>query len=177
MNKCLDWRIIMNNEEKNTITAEETNVPLNGNEVDYISEIQKLKANTVSLDDYNRLKADNKKLINALATGEGLGSTEPTKPTPEYIQSLRNKLFNRDGGLGNAEFFQAAVELRNALIANGEPDFFLTKGQVVTINDIDDANALGDALTECFQYSKGDSDVATAELMRRTVETPIPRRK
>lgn len=166
-----------NNEEKITITSEETSIPLNGNETDYIAEIQKLKANTVSIDDYNRLKNDNKKLINALATGEGLGSTEPTKPTAEYIQSLRNKLFNRDGGLGNAEFFQAAVELRNALIANGEPDFFLTKGEVVTINDIDDANALGNALNECLQYAKGDSDVATAELMRRTVETPIPRRK
>lgn len=167
----------MNNEEKITITSEETVMPLTDNSPDYISEIQKLKANTVSLDDYNRLKNDNKKLINALATGEGLGSTEPTKPTAEYIQSLRNKLFNRDGGLGNAEYFQAAVELRNALIANGEPDFFLTKGEVVTINDIDDANALGNALNECLQYAKGDSDVATAELMRRTVETPIPRRK
>lgn len=168
----------MNTEKEITITSEETSIPLNtGNETDYIAEIQKLKANTVSIDDYNRLKNDNKKLINALATGEGLGSTEPTKPTAEYIQSLRNKLFNRDGGLGNAEFFQAAVELRNALIANGEPDFFLTKGEVVTINDIDDANALGNALNECLQYAKGDSDVATAELMRRTVETPIPRRK
>ena len=56
----------MNTEKEITITSEETSIPLNtGNEPDYITEIQKLKASTVSLDDYNRLKADNKKLINA----------------------------------------------------------------------------------------------------------------
>ena len=80
-----------NNEEKITITSEETSIPLNGNETDYIAEIQKLKANTVSIDDYNRLKADNKKLINALASGETIGSTEPSNPE-KNINELRNKL-------------------------------------------------------------------------------------
>ena len=80
----------MNNEKEITITSEETSIPLNGNETDYIAEIQKLKANTVSIDEYNRLKADNKKLINALATGEGVATATPE---PEKnINELRNKL-------------------------------------------------------------------------------------
>ena len=90
----------MNNEKEVNIISEETNVPLNGNETDYIAEIQKLKASTVSIDDYNRLKADNKKLINALATGETIGSTEPSNPE-KNINELRNKLLKEGRNLNN----------------------------------------------------------------------------
>ena len=130
MNKCLDWRIIMNNnEEKITITSEETSTPINGNETDYIAEIQKLKASTVSIDDYNRLKADNKKLINALATGEGVATAAPE---PEKnINDLRNKLLKDGSNLNNLEYVKTAVELRDALIAQGQRDPFLPYGEGV----------------------------------------------
>ena len=103
----------MNNEKEITITSEETSIPLNGNETDYIAEIQKLKASTVSIDDYNRLKADNKKLISALASGETIGSTEPSNPE-KNINELRNKLLKNGSNLNNLERRQMVIDMYDA---------------------------------------------------------------
>ena len=167
----------MNNEEKITITSEETPTQLNGNETDYIAEIQKLKASTVSIDDYNRLKNDNKKLINALATGEGVATAAPE---PEKnINELRNKLLKDGSNMNNLEYVQAAVELRDALIAQGQRDPFLPYGEGVlpTAEDIECANRVASVYKECIEYADGDPDIFTSELQRRTVDAGPIRRK
>ena len=169
----------MNNEKEITITSEETSIPLNtGNEPDYIAEIQKLKANTVSLDDYNRLKADNKKLINALATGETIGSTEQSNPE-KNINDLRNKLLKNGSNLNNLEYVKTAVDLRDALIAQGQKDPFLPYGEGVlpTAEDVECANRVASVFKECIDYADGDPDIFTSELQRRTVDAgPIKRK-
>ena len=167
-----------NNEKEVNIISEETNVSLNGNETDYIAEIQKLKASTVSIDDYNRLKADNKKLINALATGETLGSTEPSNPE-KNINELRNKLLKEGSNLNNLEYVQTAVELRDALIAQGQKDPFLPYGEGVlpTAEDVECANRVANVYKECIEYADGDPDIFTSELQRRTVDAGPIRRK
>ena len=169
----------MNNEKEITTTSEETSTTLNtGNEPDYIAEIQKLKANTVSIDDYNRLKADNKKLINALATGEGLGSTEQSNPE-KNINELRNKLLKDGSNLNNLEYVKTAVDLREALIAQGQRDPFLPYGEGVlpTTEDIECANRVASVFKECIEYADGDPDIFTSELQRRTVDAGPIRRK
>ena len=166
-----------NNEKEITITSEETSTPLNGNEADYIAEIQKLRANTVSLDDYNRLKADNKKLINALATGEGVATAAPE---PEKnINDLRNKLLKEGSNLSNLEYVKTAVDLRDALIAQGQKDPFLPYGEGVipTAEDVECANRVANIYKECIEYADGDPDIFTSELQRRTVDAgPIKRK-
>ena len=166
-----------NNEEKITITSEETSTQLNGNETDYIAEIQKLKANTVSIEEYNRLKNDNKKLINALATGEGVAAAAPE---PEKnINDLRNKLLKDGSNLNNLEYVQTAVELRDALIAQGQRDPFLPYGEGVlpTAEDVECANRVASVYKECIEYADGDPDIFTSELQRRTVDAGPIRRK
>ena len=167
-----------NNEEKITITSEETNTQLNGNETDYIAEIQKLKANTVSIDDYNRLKADNKKRISALASGETIGSTEPSNPE-KNINELRSKLLKNGSNLNNLEYVKTAVDLRDALIAQGQRDPFLPYGEGVipTAEDVECANRVANIYKECIDYADGDPDIFTSELQRRTVDAgPIKRK-
>ena len=167
----------MNNEEKITITSEETPTQLNGNETDYIAEIQKLKSNTVSIDDYNRLKADNKKLINALASGEGVATATPE---PEKnINELREKLLKDGSNLNNLEYVKTAVDLRDALIAQGQRDPFLPYGEGVlpTAEDVECANRVANIYKECIDYADGDPDIFTSELQRRTVDAGPIRRK
>lgn len=168
----------MNTEKEITTTSEETNVSLNGNETDYIAEIQKLKANTVSIDDYNRLKNDNKKLITALASGETIGSTEPSNPE-KNINDLRNKLLKNGSNLNNLEYVKTAVDLRDALIAQGQRDPFLPYGEGVlpTAEDIECANRVASVYKECIEYADGDPDIFTSELQRRTVDAGPIRRK
>ena len=168
---------MINGEEKITITSEETSIPLNGNETDYIAEIQKLKANTVSIDDYNRLKADNKKLINALASGEGVATAAPE---PEKnINELRSKLLKNGSNLNNLEYVKTAVDLRDALIAQGQRDPFLPYGEGVlpTAEDVECANRVANVFKECIDYADGDPDIFTSELQRKTIDaSPIKKK-
>ena len=165
---------MINGEEKVIGTTE---VPvIEDNTKDYIEEIQKLKEGTVSKEEYMKLKEENKKLINSLATGEGFGAT-PAAPIPD-VDNLRNKLFNSEG-LSNLDYCTTAIELREALIASGKPDPFLPVGHeiVPTASDIESAERVAQNLKECIDYAQGNSDIFTDELQRRLVDSTPRRRK
>lgn len=160
-------------EEENVVTVED-------NTNDYIDQIKKLKENSVSKDDYNKLKADNKKLIDALANGTPMeGVVEPKVSAVENINNLRSKLFGKGDNLTNLDYCKAAVELRDALIEKGERDPFLPFGHnvVATESDHETANRVASVMKECINYADGDSDIFTNELQRRTVDVVMPKKK
>ena len=160
------------NENENVVVEDNTN--------DYIDQIKKLKESSVSKDDYNKLKADNKKLIDALANGTQLeGKVEPKIDAVEKINELRKKLFGKGNNLNNLEYCKTAVELRDALIENGNRDPFLPFGHnvVTTESDNESAERVASVLKECIEYADGDSDIFTNELQRRSVDVVIPKKK
>ena len=139
---------MINGEEKITITSEETS------------------------------KADNKKRINALASGETIGSPESSNPE-KNINELRSKLLKNGSNLNNLEYVKTAVDLRDALIAQGQRDPFLPYGEGVipTAEDVECANRVANIYKECIDYADGDPDIFTSELQRRTVDAgPIKRK-
>ena len=159
---------------------ENVNVVVEDNTNDYIDQIKKLKESSVSKDDYNKLKADNKKLIDALANGTQLeGKVEPKIDAVENINNLRKKLCGKGNNLNNLEYCKTAVELRDALIENGENDPFLPFGHnvIATDSDIETANRVATVMKECIDYADGDSDIFTNEMQRRTVDISIPKKK
>ena len=159
---------------------EEENVVVEDNTNDYIEQIKRLKESSVSKDDYDKLKADNKKLIDALANGTQLeGKVEPKIDAVENINNLRKKLFSKGNDLDNLEYCKTAVELRDALIEKGERDPFLPFGHdvVATDSDYESANRVATVIKECIDYADGDSDIFTNELQRRTVDVVIPKKK
>ena len=159
---------------------ENVNVVVEDNTNDYIEQIKKLKESSVSKDDYNKLKADNKKLIDALASGTQVeGVVEPKVSAVENINNLRKKLFSKGNDLSNLEYCKTAVELRDALIKNGERDPFLPFGHnvVATDSDHETAERVATIMKECINYADGDSDIFTNELQRRTVDVVIPKKK
>lgn len=163
---------IPENENENVVVEDNTN--------DYIDQIKKLKENSVSKDDYNKLRLDNKRLIDALANGTQLeGKVEPKIDAVENINNLRKKLFSKGSNLDNLEYCKTAVELRDALIENGERDPFLPFGHnvVATDSDHETANRVATVMKECIDYADGDSDIFTNELQRRTVDVVIPKKK
>ena len=160
-------------EEENVVTVED-------NTNDYIEQIQRLKDTSVSKDDYNKLKADNKRLIDALANGTSVeGKVEPKTSAVEKINENRKKLFSKGNDLNNLEYCKAAVELRDALIEKGERDPFLPFGHnvVATDSDYETANRVATVMKECIDYADGDSDIFTNELQRRTVDVVMPKKK
>ena len=159
---------------------EEENVVVEDNTNDYIEQIKKLKESSVSKDDYNKLKADNKKLIDALANGTQIEDAVGSKISAvENINELRKKLFGKGNNLNNLEYCKTAVELRDALIEKGERDPFLPFGHdvVATESDYESAERVANVMKECIDYADGDSDIFTNELQRRTIDVVIPKKK
>ena len=157
------------NEENTNQNAVEDNTP------DYIGEIQKLRDNTVSKEDYERLREENKRLISSLANGESIGIEPKAKPD---INELRKKVFENEHQ-SNLEYWENVLNLRQALIDSGKNDQFLTYGHkiVPTTEDVECANRVAEVVKECIEYADGDSQLFTNELNRRTVDVALPRKK
>ena len=149
------------------------------NTQDYLAAIKELKENSVNRSEYEKLRAENKKLIDAVVNGQpGQEEQVVVKHSKEQIDDLRNDLFNSPRELTNLEFITKTMELREALMENGEPDPFLPVGKQIspTRDDIEGAEKVAQVYKECIEYAEGDSEVFTNELMRRTRDVKLPRK-
>ena len=157
--------------QNNTELEKDANVV---DDTDYIEAIKTLKENSVDRAKYEALRADNKRLLDAVVNGQTVENT--VKPQVD-IQALRNELFNKENQT-NLQYVENALKLRTALIESGEQDPFLPYGSkiVPTDEDIATANRVAAVLQECIDYADGDSAIFTNEVQRRTVDT-APRRK
>lgn len=162
---------------------EEKEVSVSGtvedNTQDYLAAIKELKENSVNRSEYEKLRAENKKLIDTVVNGlPGQEEQVVVKHSKEQIDDLRNDLFNSPRELNNLEFITKTMELREALMENGEPDPFLPVGKQIspTRDDIEGAEKVAQVYKECIEYAEGDSEVFTNELMRRTRDVKLPRK-
>ena len=163
--------------------AEEKEISVTGtvedNTQDYLAAIKELKEKSVDRSEYDKLRAENKKLIDAVVNGQpGQEEQVVSKHSKEQIDELRNDLFNSPKELSNLEYITKAMELREALMENGEPDPFLPVGKQIspTRDDIEGAEKVAQVYKECIEYAEGDSEVFTNELMRRTRDVKLPRK-
>lgn len=150
-----------------TTTVEEMN-----NE-QYIAAIEEMKANTVSRDAYNKLRNENKQLLDALVSGKEIPQEPVNKPSAD---DLRKKLFGGED-MSNLEYVETVLSLRNSLIGAGERDPFLPYGDKVDITpeQIDAAEKVAAGLQEMVDFAEGDSGVFSAEYQRRVKDVAIPR--
>lgn len=157
----------------------ETNVSQQDNvndSIDYIEAIKEMKQNSVNRAEYDKLKKENKQLLDALVDGKEI---EIKKEEPVDISKLRKELFNKDSQLSNLDYVSSALKLRNALIEKGERDPFLPYGEKVTLTaeHYDKADQVATVLQECVDFADGDSGIFSAELQRRTKDAmPVIRR-
>ena len=98
-----------------------------------------------------------------------------------YIENVKDKNLDWQNGEDelNLEYVKTAVELRDALIAQGQKDPFLPYGEGIlpTAEDVECANRVANVYKECIEYADGDPDIFTSELQRRTVDAgPIKRK-
>lgn len=134
---------------------------------DYVSAIKEIKENSVDRSKYDALKAENKKLLNAIVNGQEVEGQE-TKPAHRDPAEIRKELFGKEHS--NLEYAKLSLELRNSLIAKGERDPFLPYGEQIspTPEDIEKAEKAAQIYQECIDYADGDSKLFTQELQRRT---------
>lgn len=139
-------------------------------EPDYIQQIEDLRANSVSKADYDKLKAEHNRAMNALING---GQMDDPKAEKVDKDALRKELFSQDNGLSNLEVWQKTLTLRQAIIDDGGTDPFLPQGQKIapTAEDVEAVNRVAKVVQECIDYANGDSRIFTNELDRRTIDT------
>ena len=137
---------------------------------DYLAAINELKQNSVNREDYNKLKAENKKLLDSIVNGTPV---EVQSPQRKSIEELRAAYLKEDQT--NLEYISNTLKLREALISEGKPDPFLPIGEQIlpTDEDVAAANKVAAVLQECVDYAEGDSAVFTNELQRRLVDVKI----
>lgn len=147
---------------------EEKEEILNDDE-DYINTIKELKENSVSKDEYNKLRNRNKQLLETLKNGQSLEEKFEKKPDIEQIKARFL------GYRTNLDYVKDVLELRNAVIESGKPDPFLplSKRFAITQDDINSANKTAKILQECVDESKGSSELFTALFKDRLVDNKI----
>lgn len=161
----------------------ETKVEPNGNvetiDADnYIDIVTKLKENTVSKEDYEKLQKENKKLANTIANGLTVQPKEEPKKAEVDINELRKNFLKENQS--NLEYAENVLALRNALMEkNPEDDPFLPKGHNINATEQDkiDAQNVADVLEQCIELADGNSDAFTIALQNRMVDIKLPKRK
>ena len=140
---------------------------------DYIAAIKELKEKSVDRQKYEQLKAENKKLLEAVVNGQEV-NVQPENKMRD-VDEIRKELFNSEKDLNNLEYITLSLELRDALIAKGEPDPFIPVGKQIapTRDDVEAAERVATVFKECVEYADGDSEIFTNELQRRTKDVKI----
>lgn len=138
-------------------------------EPDYIEQIEQLRANSVPKEQYEKLRTEHNRAMNALING---GQIEDPNAKPVDKDAIRKELFSQDNGLSNLEVWQKTLTLRQAILDEGGNDPFLPQGQKIapTAEDVEAANRVAKVVQECIDYADGDSRIFTNELDRRTVD-------
>ena len=154
----------MIDEELNNVTSQTTE-QIDNNQ--YIEALNQLKANSVDKADYDKLKAENKKLLDSIVNG-----TEVALPAneKESIDDLRKKLANSsEDGISSLEYADTALKLRQRLLEEGQEDPFVAHGSQYspTQLDYDRANRVAAILQDCVDNAEGDDATFLAELKKR----------
>lgn len=168
------------NENEKILLNSESGEEMSNDSVDYIKAINEMKQNSVSREQYEKLKKENKELLDTLINGGQVEMVDPAnKPS---ISELRKELFSKeaaDKGMTNLEFVEKSLELRNAIIESGGVDPFLPVGRGIelTRDDYEAAEFTAQQFQECIDIAQGNSEVFTNELMRRTIDNSLPTAK
>ena len=157
----------MTDEEMKTVETGAVDDP----QQDYLEAIKNLKQNTVDKAKYEQSEAERKRLLNMVVNGQTVDA--PEEPKHREVNVIRNELFNKEHN--NLDYIKLSLELRNALIAEGQPDPFLPYGRQIspTREDEEIAEKVAQVYQECVDFAEGDSELFTNELMRRTKDVKI----
>ena len=148
-------------------------------DANYVATIKKLKENSVPKEEYDRVLARERELLDAYLNGSKLEEENKTPEKRESVDELREELFGGKKKLNNLEYVTKAMKLREELIKRGDRDPFLpvSISGLPTADDISKAEQCAQVYQECIDIADGDPEVFNRELMRRVVDVNIPKKR
>lgn len=140
----------------------------------YLDEINNLKANTVSKEDYNKLLNENRNLLKSIVEGKTQDTTVEEQPSRDINDILKD--FNSDST--NLDHIKRVLELHDKRLEQGYNDFVPMGHNISpTDEDIEDAQQVYDFLQDLVKTADGNADVFNNEYQRRVKDIPLPKRK
>ena len=146
----------------------ENEVVVNPNE-DYLEIIKEMKKNSVSKEDYDKLREENKKLLSSLVNGEDVEIDSAEEETQddnkrsreEIIKSINevNKtLFCEDNSMTNLECAEKIIQWHDDMIELTGNDPFENTGDKFIASDSDKTSPKRtyEYLKNCVEQSQGD---------------------
>lgn len=160
----------MENQE-NLVPNEEASM-----ETDYVEAIKNLKQNSVSKADYDALRLENKKLLQAVVNGQTI-EVEPEEPEVDLAQ-LRKNVFDNPNQT-NLEYVTNVLKLRDAVLEKEGYDVFVPQSSQYsyTQDDIARANRVAEQFKEMVEIADGNPNVFLNEYQRRVKDDMTIRRK
>lgn len=153
------------------VTGEEQNV--SGEQTqgttaeEYARAIKDLKANSVSREEYDRLRAEHSTLTKALAEGKSVDPVDEPKNEKTIEEIVKDVLGNKQ--MNNLDYVKQALSYREQMLEKGKADPFCPNSRVRpnTRDDIDKAEKVARILKECVDAANGSSELFNSELQRR----------
>lgn len=167
-----DATILAGSEEKKV--AKKSEAKPDEQEVSSVALAKALKdqqKNSVSKAEYEKLKEENRQLVDQIINGGDAGNGQTIAPEQADIKVLRDQLYGpKSSELSNLEYWKKTLELRSAVIAQEGYDPFLPYGEKIkpTAQDMEKANNVVTIVQECIDESNGDSEIFTALLQSKT---------
>ena len=156
--------------EQNNEAVSGTDSQIDTNQ-DYISALNEMRKNTVSKEAYDKLREDNKKLLDTIVSGQSLEQTEVKEEVD--VDALRKELFGKSRrDLSNLEYVDKTLQLRKALMERGEQDPFVMKAGRTSSPEAEDfkkAERVASVLQECVDIADGNDSVFDNEFQRRLI--------
>lgn len=143
---------------------------------DYVANVKKLKEQTVDKELYEKVLQDNKVLRDAILEGtslEGNGQEATNKPDREAL--VKDLINSSETELSNAQFVKKTLELRQAIIDDGEVDPFLPVGAKIqpTMEDIAKANRVAEGLQYCLDEATDESGIIDEDIFNAMLKKII----
>lgn len=138
----------------------------------YISAINEMKQNSVSRDKYNKLKEDNRQLLDALINGGQIEvpTAEEKKSAQELVAEFHELAGRKRGRPLDVEFSEKLLEVRDAFFEETGEDLFLPSNPTDT--DYKNAQDVEAFFRTCLEAADGNNDVFEREVSRHLVEYP-----
>lgn len=136
----------------------------------YIDAINNLRQNSVPRTDYDKLKAENQQLLDALVNGTEIEVPEEEK---RPLADLRKELFAPNADFSNLEYAERVLDLRDRVLEEEGVDVFVAQNTKDPQGAKESAERVANTLRECIQRANGNSNIFTAELQNRIVDSVI----
>ena len=170
----------MNEETKNQVRDDETqviqpeqnNAPEDGNLGALLAQLNELRKNTVSKEEYDKIKEENAALFNAVLNGETIETKQEKKRT---VDEIRKDLFNKNTTKTNLDYVKKSLELRNAILERDKVDIFVNTDRFNQLSpsaieeEKKGAEAVANVLQHCVDSAKDNPtmfNMAIADVLK-----------